>query len=341
MSLYYLRFVMQGTNYTGMEKTNQDSFSVHSPFAGCKDSMFFGVFDGHGLAGHAIAKFMSNTLPAKLHNLVAKLDSSRIEEKIVKEAFDRCQADLEGATFDSDYSGTTCTIALIQGSRLFLAATGDSRLLIGRHTKNEDLKVFQPIRDHKPDLPDEQKRILEAGGAVAAYKNRGPARVWLSGEEDVKPGLAMSRSLGDSVAHSVGVSHVPECHEEQLDEDVHIVVLCSDGISEHMSNEDVMEVCSKYTDPQSACEQLVAEAVLRWDKHGESLEPSTMQRDDITVLVLFLTFESQLDEEDAKRHENRAAASRQSIAESVMTQKLNRELEKLDEEEKERSSRRQ
>jgi len=35
----------------------------------------------------------------------------------------------------------------------------------------------------------------------------GPQRVWIA-KEDV-PGLAMSRSIGDNVAHSVGVSEVP------------------------------------------------------------------------------------------------------------------------------------
>lgn len=39
----------------------------------------------------------------------------------------------------------------------------------------------------------------------------GPARVWL-GHMDV-PGLAMSRSLGDAVAHSAGVSSEPEFFE--------------------------------------------------------------------------------------------------------------------------------
>ena len=37
----------------------------------------------------------------------------------------------------------------------------------------------------------------------------GPARVWLK-DENI-PGLAMSRSIGDNVASSVGVIPEPEC----------------------------------------------------------------------------------------------------------------------------------
>ena len=70
----------------------------------------------------------------------------------------------------------------------------------------------QITRDHKPDDPDEQARILSMNGRIESYKGRygenvGPARVWLKHEQ--YPGLAMSRSIGDACAHSVGVSALP------------------------------------------------------------------------------------------------------------------------------------
>ena len=70
----------------------------------------------------------------------------------------------------------------------------------------------QITRDHKPDDPDEQARILAMNGRIESYKGRygenvGPARVWLKTEQ--YPGLAMSRSIGDACAHSVGVSAIP------------------------------------------------------------------------------------------------------------------------------------
>jgi len=67
-------------------------------------------------------------------------------------------------------------------------------------------------RDHKPDDPDEEVRITAMNGRIESYKGRygenvGPARVWLKSEQ--YPGLAMSRSIGDACAHSVGVSALP------------------------------------------------------------------------------------------------------------------------------------
>jgi serine/threonine protein phosphatase PrpC len=88
--------------------------------------------------------------------------------------------------------------------------------------------------DHKPDLPAEKARIEAKGGRVFAVEYEdgvdGPARVWL-GHMDV-PGLAMSRSLGDAIAHTAGVSSDPEFFEYEFNkgrEDL-VLVMASDGL---------------------------------------------------------------------------------------------------------------
>jgi serine/threonine protein phosphatase PrpC len=61
-------------------------------------------------------------------------------------------------------------------------------------------------------------------------------RVWLKYEDS--PGLAMSRSLGDAVAESVGVIAVPDTKFcTRLPERDKALVVCSDGVIEFMSNE--------------------------------------------------------------------------------------------------------
>lgn len=47
----------------------------------------------------------------------------------------------------------------------------------------------------------------------------------------------MSRSLGDEVAHSVGVSSVPEVKQFLLCPDDKFIVIASDGVFEFLSNE--------------------------------------------------------------------------------------------------------
>ena len=64
--------------------------------------------------------------------------------------------------------------------------------------------------------------------------------MWLKNQEI--PGLAMSRSLGDKIAHSVGVSSVPEMQEHVLGKDDKFVVIASDGVWEFISNEEVAKL---------------------------------------------------------------------------------------------------
>ena len=49
----------------------------------------------------------------------------------------------------------------------------------------------------------------------------------------------MSRSLGDLVAASVGVSAEPEFYEHDMTEDDKFIIIASDGIWEFITNEDV------------------------------------------------------------------------------------------------------
>lgn len=52
----------------------------------------------------------------------------------------------------------------------------------------------------------------------------------------------MSRSMGDKVAHSVGVSAEPEVLEFTLGLDDKFLILASDGVWEFLSNEDVAQI---------------------------------------------------------------------------------------------------
>ena len=68
-------------------------------------------------------------------------------------------------------------------------------------------------------------------------KELGPARVWLT-DHDI-PGLAMSRSLGDYVAQSVGVIPDPEIILYDIKIEDRVIIIASDGVWEFMSNEKV------------------------------------------------------------------------------------------------------
>ncbi len=68
----------------------------------------------------------------------------------------------------------------------------------------------------------------------------GPVRVWLADKDT--PGLSMTRAFGDIVASSVGVIANPDVMEVLLEQGDQYLVLCSDGIYEFMSNDEIIGI---------------------------------------------------------------------------------------------------
>ena len=137
--------------------------------------------------------------------------------------------------------------------------------------------------DHKPDHPVEKERILKSGGRVFSVEYDdgvdGPPRVWLAHMEI--PGLAMSRSLGDTVAHTAGVISAPEIFSVTLTPEDRVLVWASDGLWEFMSNQEVLNLIANINDPKLAVDVLIEEANARWMKEEQVI-------DDTTVIVCFL-----------------------------------------------------
>jgi len=61
--------------------------------------------------------------------------------------------------------GTTAVVSLLIGDHLYVANAGDSRaILVKKGARPVALSV-----DHKPSLPEEQKRITDLGGRVVFW----------------------------------------------------------------------------------------------------------------------------------------------------------------------------
>ena len=228
---------------------------------------FFSVCDGHGCYGHDVSGFLRVQLPVAVER---ELRGTKDSSEALKAGILKCDSDLEEGQVDIRFSGSTLNAILLQGTSLLCANVGDSRALLARELRPGHWMCVALSRDHKPDSPDEYDRILSSGGRVMAYQDEagnpaGPARVWLRDQNT--PGLAMSRSIGDAVARSVGVSCQPEIFEFSLQPEDKFLVLGSDGVFEFLSNEDVVKVVVPYWktgDVQGACNALYEAAHMRW-----------------------------------------------------------------------------
>ena len=95
------------------------------------------------------------------------------------------------------------------------------------------------------------KRIVAKGGTVARSKDKtgreyGPYRIW--NKKMTQPGLSMSRSLGDGYAHSLGCSSDAEINKYMIYPTDKILILATDGIFEHLSNQEVAEIVRPHYD---------------------------------------------------------------------------------------------
>lgn len=283
-----------GYNMNGNVKTNQDSFLAKNKIFGLLNYSVFGVFDGHGVNGHFVSRylkdyfgnFFTKTENYLMHtepegNLTVKKCYEHLSNLyFIRQACASVDEKLKRQKFDTRLSGSTGVIIVHIEDKIICFNVGDSRAIY----INDLYEAVQISKDHKPNLPEEKKRIQNMGGRVDRienFANIGPFRVW-NANGDV-PGLAMSRSFGDFIGKSVGVINDPDYFELSIVENkVRCVILASDGLFEFISNETIAEIASpfiKKNDCAGATRRLVDEAYRTWTKDGVIC-------DDITVIVI-------------------------------------------------------
>ena len=266
-----------GCSGPGIVKTNQDAYFIKDNFL--KDNVFIGVCDGHGEKGELISNYVCNKLPDYIKDL--KYDNiTNAFKKINNEVYNN-------KSMDSNMSGTTIVSLILTTDKIICINLGDSRAAVFKY--DSGLYYCKNLsRDHKPSEPDENKRIINNNGRIKKCydeqlkKYLGPDRVWLKNKDE--PGLAMTRSIGDKIAHSVGVSDEPECKHFEYEGNEKFIIVASDGIWEYLHGDDCIRIVRPFYEEKKDCEEaaltLVKEAFRKWKRKEIAI-------DDITVVVLF------------------------------------------------------
>ena len=298
---FYGQITKAGRNQNGEKKTNQDVPLVKINIGDIKGFNIFGVLDGHGPHGHFVSKFCKNFFIRKMNSLAMECKNNQITKPediyarlkksnldFFKNAFH--EADIEMTKqreFEYNFSGTTCNIVVQLNKHLICASVGDSRGILIYDNDNKTNQGILPLsNDHRPDLPQEFERILKNGGMVDKLTDQegnkvGPNRVFKYGL--TYPGLAMSRSLGDFQAKECGVTTEPQIVEHKLNHNSKYMAICSDGVWEFLTNENVRDIGNTFYqkgDIEGFCSNLVKKAVQTWEEND-------IIRDDITVVCVY------------------------------------------------------
>lgn len=257
--------VLPGLDPRGGFKACQDLVFVES----YEGVLLAGEFDGHGQEGEPVVAFCKRfALPyLKANASKARTDPAQFLIGLNED----CDKALKKAV-DCKGSGCTAVMMVYADGVLTFSCVGDSRAVLAttdphrgftQPPRREDKELLDEIKsrrqvsseqaltaeqvtqDQKPEDPGELKRIKQAGGCVMRLEDDhgrkvGPYRVWKV--EGVYPGIAMSRSLGDIVAHEIGVISTPAI-TSHIESPLHdfFIVLASDGVWDVMENQEVCD----------------------------------------------------------------------------------------------------
>ena len=273
------------------KKVNQDRYFIFRNFVSGYDNIFMGGLDGHGYFGHEVSEYIKENLPMDLNRILkaknVNLNKDDISE-IIKQAFAmENNSLLRNRQIDSTFSGSTCVAVIYTSEKLIIMNLGDSRCILGKKINNE-YKIENLTKDHKPNVQEEAERIKSYGGRIRAMMDDegnfvGPLRVYLK-DKDI-PGLAMTRSFGDYYASTVGTISIPDVTEYKFSSSDKFLILASDGLYEFMSNEELVNIVSEYyerNDIVGCSEYLYKESYRKW------INEETDIVDDITIILVFL-----------------------------------------------------
>ena len=292
-----------GKDVEGKTKICQDTSLISLNVGGYVGFNLFGVLDGHGPHGHFISKFCKDYIIKNMENYTETLKltigittAEELYQELKNNGYNYIielyqNADIElmsQSNFDYELSGTTCNIVFQFGKHLVCVNVGDSRAILIYDKGDYSNQGILPLsKDHKPDLPGEIERIQMSGGLVDKstdlFGNKaGPLRVYKAGYN--YPGLAMSRSIGDLKAKEVGVIATPDISEYDITPNSKFFTICSDGVWEFVSNEQVRDIGNVFyeqSDITGFCEDIVRYSMTMWSQ-------SANIRDDITCVGVFL-----------------------------------------------------
>lgn len=284
----------------GQKGANQDCSIVWEEF-GCQEDMIFcGIFDGHGLWGHFVAKMVRESMPPSLlfnwQETVAQtsldpecdLESDKKHHwfNIWKHSYLKTCAAIDQELeqhrkIDTFNSGTTALTIVRQGEFFVVANVGDSRAVLATTSDDGSLVPVQLTVDFKPNLPQEAERIIQCRGRVFSLDDEpGVHRVWLPDEES--PGLAMSRAFGDYCVKGFGLISVPEVTQRNITSRDQFVVLATDGVWDVVSNQEAVQIVSSTPDRTTSAKRLVECAARAWKR-----KRSAIAMDDISAICLF------------------------------------------------------
>ncbi|KAJ1413012.1 hypothetical protein SESBI_19940 [Sesbania bispinosa] len=275
---------------------------------------FVGVYDGHG--GPETSRYICDHLFQHLKRFASEQKSMSVE--VIRKAY---QATEEG--FLSVVTklwpmnpqiaavGSCCLVGVICGGILYIANLGDSRAVLGRVVRatgevlaiqlsSEHNVAIESVRQEMHSLhPDDSKIVVlkhnvwRVKGLIQVSRSIGD--VYLKKAEFNKEPLYAKFRLRETFKRPI-LSSDPSISIHELQQHDQFLIFASDGLWEHLSNQDAVDIVQNH--PHSGSARRLIKAALQEAAKKREMRYSDLKKidrgvrrhfhDDITVIVVFL-----------------------------------------------------
>ena len=285
-----------------------------------KDGDGCAIFAKTHLPNHIVQR-VTSVAQFNQQNGIIDLSKDQVQQCLKMAHVDTNKQLRKDPNVDDSLSGTTAISIYFHGrrNRITVSNVGDSRAVLGQvdqndMSRNPAIKALPLSRDQTPYRKDERIRVRATGARVLSLdqleglepilasehettdhttgnndtefvlgdqidEGGDPPRVWHPTED--YPGTAFTRSIGDALAEDLGVYAEPEMLTREIQPQDRILVVASDGVYEFLTNQSVIDICAKFSDPLEACRAVVAEAYELWLQYE-------LRTDDITIICIFI-----------------------------------------------------
>ncbi|CAL1372384.1 unnamed protein product [Linum trigynum] len=284
----------------------------HSQVETGRDAVFVGVYDGHG--GPEASRFISDHL---FKNVMEFARGGNISEDTLRNAFSATEKGFLtlvrrsiGIKPEIAAVGSCCLAGVIWNGTLYVANVGDSRAVVGSLRRSKKIVAEQLTRDHNACMEEvrQELKLMHPDDSHIVVLKQG---VWR-----IKGIIQVSRSIGDAYLKGPEFAMEPSFPRFHLPEPVRkpvltsepslllrvlqpedkFLIFASDGLWEHVSNQEAVEMV--YKNPRTGIARRLVEAALKkvCKKRGVAYKELKAKgngerrrfHDDITVVVIFI-----------------------------------------------------
>lgn len=271
-----------------------------------------GIYDGHG--GPEAACFIKNTLFSHLKRFASEAGGMCVD--VIQMAFNATEEGFESLVVQAWPTkpqiaavGSCCLVGVICSGTLYIANLGDSRAILGSKKNGavcpvqlttEHNVAIEAVRQELKSLHPDDSRIVLLKNGIWRVKgiiqvSRSIGDIYLKKQEFNKEPLFARFRLTEPLARPVLTAEPAICVYKLQPQD-QFLIFASDGLWEHLTNEQAAEIVQNH--PHQGIARRLIKAALQVAAKKREVQYTDLKKiergirrhfhDDITVIVVFL-----------------------------------------------------